>query len=227
MFLYIQISVSKLLSFSEPKYPQGFTENKYFGIIVDGVNYATCVKGAFDIQLIEHGTVGHDDTWHLPRKYVADAPELHGEWFWTLGNWSMQSIWSQEQWTKIIKSRCLEIEWDPKRIQPIRLCNHIRKTQGLAPVEAPPIEYPKNYYLSQYTQKTQNISDEKKTEIVVDIESEDEEETYMDNVGNDQVEVVRNDVVLNGNGIADNISDADIDVDMEQDDVPGGIEDIE
>ena len=128
-------------------WPQGFEENKFRGICVDGVSRETIDNG-FSYQLIEHATVGRDDHFIFPMKYCIESPKTNGEFWVTTGNAKISDIVSEQAYQDIVKNRVCEVEIR-EETELVKVANIIRTKCNLSPIPAPNLIQPECYYFSQ------------------------------------------------------------------------------
>lgn len=129
------------------KWPQGFQENTYQVIFVDGVTKET-IKNGFTTQLMEHATVGTDDHFIFPQKYAVKQPKTNGELWITTGNHRMKDIVDEDTWNDIVRYRVREIEVRDVTNLPA-LANIIRRRSGLSQVAVPQLVVPPSFKFSQ------------------------------------------------------------------------------
>ena len=124
--------------FREKTFPSGFQENTYHCLFSDGID-KTKIKNGFDLNMIEHCTMGVEDKFVFPAKFVNPAPQSNGEFWVTTGNYRIEDIGSftQKELDEVVLSRVSQIKFDVRLTQPVELANLIRGANGLPAVRAP------------------------------------------------------------------------------------------
>ena len=145
--IYDLLPTGKMV-FNEKGWPEGFEENKYFVLWVDGLRKSTIERG-FDAQMMEHGTVGTDSYWTFPVKFGVDPPRTRGEVWITTGNAPMQDLVSQEVYDSIVCNRVTEIEYKDEWMHTMQIINHVRAAQNLEPALEPPVHRPPSWRASR------------------------------------------------------------------------------
>lgn len=148
---FVAVTFSQLLKSAyivfTKQWPDGFVENSYQVLICDGLSEET-VKQGFHSQLMEHGTVGKEDSWVFPQKYLVHPMKTNGEIWVTTGNRKLKHIVGDSVFQDIVKNRVTEAEVrDVTDL--VRLANIIRLSVGVSAVNAPTITVPDTFYFSQ------------------------------------------------------------------------------
>ncbi len=128
-------------------WPQGFAENKYQCIVVDGLSSETVANG-FTSQLMEQATAGIDGSFEFPVKYAVRSPVTHGEIWVTTGNHPLRHVMGEDVYTNIVAMRATEIEVRVESYLPA-LANVIRRNSGLEAIDIPNLVRPETFQFTQ------------------------------------------------------------------------------